>query len=132
MNYENLLHEHTLKATPQRLGILSLMHANGHISIDELFEQIKKQFSSISLATLYKNINAMLESSLITEVKIPNMKPKYEIAKDTHAHLLCDACGEFKDISIDLEKLISLTEAKSNYALKDTSLIFSGLCEKCQ
>ncbi len=132
MNYEALLHEHTLKATPQRLGILSLMHTNGHISIDELFEQIKKQFHSISLATLYKNINAMLETALITEVKIPNMKSKYEIAKERHAHLLCDKCGEFKDISIDIDKLIRLTEAKSNYKLNDTSLIFTGLCEKCK
>lgn len=108
------------------------MHAHGHISVDELFKQIKKQFSAISLATLYKNINAMLESSLITEVKIPNMKPRYEIAKETHGHLLCNACGEFKDISLDLDKLISTTENKSNYKLKDTSLVFSGLCEKCQ
>jgi len=132
MNYETLLHKHTLKATPQRLGILSLMHKNGHISIDELFVQIKEQFNSISLATLYKNINAMLATALITEVKIPNMKSKYEIAKTAHAHLLCDQCGEFKDISIDLDKLISLTEAKSNYKLRDTSLVFSGLCEKCK
>jgi len=132
MNYENLLHEHTLKATPQRLGILNLMHKYGHLSIDELFEQIKKQFNSISLATLYKNINAMLETALITEVKIPNMKSIYEIAKLPHAHLLCDKCGEFKDISVDLDNLISKTESKSNYKLKNTSLIFSGLCEKCQ
>jgi len=132
MNYETLLHKHTLKATPQRLGILSLMHKNGHISIDELFEQIKKQFNSISLATLYKNINAMLESALITEVKIPNMKAKYEITKATHAHLLCNGCGEFKDIELDLEKLLMQTEQKSNYKLNETSLIFSGLCEKCK
>jgi len=132
MNYETLLHEHTLKATPQRLGILALMHKHGHLSIDELFEKIKKQFNSISLATLYKNINAMLESSLITEVKIPTMKSKYEIAKETHAHLLCDSCGEFKDIYLDLDALMSITESKSNYRLKETSLVFSGLCEKCK
>ena len=132
MNYETLLHEHTLKATPQRLGILSLMHKHGHISIDDLYEKIRKQFNSISLATLYKNINAMLESSLITEVKIPNMKPKYEIAKDTHAHLLCDNCAEFKDINLDLDALIGMTEVKSKYKLKDVSLIFSGLCENCK
>ncbi len=132
MNYENLLHEHTLKATPQRLGILNLMHKYGHLSIDELFEQIKKQFNSISLATLYKNINTMLETALITEVKIPNMKSRYEITKETHAHLLCKHCDEFKDISIDLDKLVSITESKSKYKLKDTNLIFSGLCEKCQ
>ena len=132
MNYETLLREHALKATPQRLGILSLMHKNGHISIDDLFIQIKKQFKAISLATLYKNINAMLESTLISEVKIPHMKSKYEIAKLPHAHLLCDSCGEFKDINIDLDGLMKQTEEQSHYTLNHSSLVFSGLCEKCK
>ncbi|MDF1880974.1 transcriptional repressor [Sulfurimonas sp. MAG313] len=132
MNYAILLHEHTLKATPQRLGILSLMGKNGHLSIDDLFIQIKQEFTSISLATLYKNINAMLDTALIAEVKIPNMKSKYEITKTPHAHLVCDRCAEFKDIHINLDSLIRITEDQSNYKLSDTSLIFSGLCEKCK
>jgi len=132
MNYELLLREHTLKVTPQRLGILTLMHTYGHLSIEDLFEYIKKQFSSISLATLYKNINAMLENKLITEVKIPNMKSKYEIAKDTHAHILCTKCGEFKDIAINLDAVLSSTALKTDYALTDTSVVFSGLCSKCK
>jgi len=96
-------------------------------SIQRSFERYAAQ-----MLMLYKNINAMLETALIAEVKIPNMKSKYEIVKLPHAHLLCDKCGEFKDILIDLEPIIRLTEDKSNYKLNDTSLIFSGLCEKCK
>ena len=132
MNYETLLREHTLKVTPQRLGILSLMNKAGHLSIDDLFIQIKRQFASISLATLYKNINAMLDNGLVSEIKIPNQKPKYEISKHTHAHLLCESCGELKDIDIDLNALISTTEDQSSYKINDMNLIFSGLCSKCK
>jgi len=132
MNYETLLRQHTLKVTPQRLGILSLMNKAGHLSIDDLFVQIQKQFTSISLATLYKNINAMSDNGLVSEVKIPHQKPKYEISKHTHAHLLCDACGEFKDIEIDLDVLINATESQSDYKINDMSLVFSGLCSSCK
>jgi len=132
MNYETLLRDHHLKVTSQRLGILSLMNTYGHISIEDLFIQIKREFSSISLATLYKNINAMLDNKLISEVNIPQLKCKYEISKTPHAHLLCDNCGEFKDINIDLDALIKTTEKTSHYKVNNTNMIFSGLCEKCK
>jgi len=132
MNYETLLREHSLKVTPQRLGILSIMHANGHINIEDLFTHIKKRFASISLATLYKNINAMLENKLISEVKIPNMKAKYEISKRPHIHMLCKSCHEFIDLELDLNDLITSASLKSQYMVEDTNIILSGLCESCK
>ena len=132
MNYETLLREHKLKVTPQRLGILSLMHTMGHINIEELYAQIKKQFSSISLATLYKNINSMVENKLITEVKVPHIKSKYEITKEPHIHLLCDKCSEFIDLDLNVDPLLSEASSKSHYELKGSCIVLSGLCEKCQ
>lgn len=131
MNYETLLREHNLKVTPQRLGMLSIMHANGHINVEDLFIHIKKKFSTISLATLYKNINAMLENRLISEVKIPNMKAKYEISKTPHIHMLCKSCHAFIDLELDLNDLVAAASAKSNYVVEETNIILSGLCEHC-
>jgi Fur family peroxide stress response transcriptional regulator len=131
MNYETLLREHSLKVTPQRLGILSIMDARGHINIEELFIHIKKRFASISLATLYKNINAMLDNKLISEVKIPNMKAKYEISKAPHIHMLCTSCHAFIDLELDLNDLVATASLKSNYKIEDTNIILSGLCEYC-
>ncbi|MEA3553316.1 MAG: transcriptional repressor [Campylobacterota bacterium] len=99
-NYTQVLREHNLKATPQRLAILETICLNGHINIDKLYEDIKLKFDSISLATIYKNINAMTKSMLLFEVKLPNEKSVYEIVKDNHSHLLCKECGEVQDIYI--------------------------------
>jgi len=132
MDYETLLREHHLKVTPQRLGILSLMHRYGHIAVEDLFVHIKKQFSSISLATLYKNINAMLANRLISEVKIPNMKTRYEITKDPHLHMLCNQCHEFIDLELDLNALVAEASHRSHYKIETTSIILSGICESCQ
>ena len=132
MNYETLLHEHNLKITPQRLGMLSIMHTNGHINVEDLFIHIKKRFTAISLATLYKNINAMLDKKLISEVKIPNMKAKYEISKPPHIHMLCKSCHEFIDLELDLNDLVVTASLKSHYIVEDTNIILSGLCERCK
>lgn len=132
MNYESLLREHRLKVTPQRFAILSLMNEYGHISVDDMYREIKKEFSSISLATMYKNINAMLEVSLIKEVKIPQQKSRFEIVKAPHGHLLCEKCGAFSDIEIEMDTLMSDVSKKSDYQLFETSLVFCGICPVCR
>ena len=132
MNYEDILKNHLLKVTPQRVGILTIMHNMGHIDIEELFTYIKKEFPSISLATLYKNINAMLEKNLIHEIKVPNFKAKYEIAKEPHIHLLCKECNEFIDLDVNIGSVVSEASQKSHYKLEDSCVVLSGVCEKCQ
>jgi len=132
MNYETILREHQLKVTPQRLGILHLMQTMGHVDIEELYVSMKKQFSSISLATLYKNVNAMLENRLISEIKVPQLKSKYEIAKEPHIHLLCDNCSEFIDLDVDVACIMDEASDKSHYKLLKSNIVLSGLCQKCQ
>lgn len=132
MNFEILLKEHHLKITAQRLGILSFMHKAGHISVEDLFVQLKKEFSSISLATLYKNIHAMLGVNLLKEVKIPHDKSKYEITKEPHVHVLCESCGMFEDIFLDLSSMMRNVSKQSDYQLKESNIIYCGLCPSCQ
>ena len=132
MNYENLLRDNGLKVTPQRLGILSFMEQKGHISVDDLYTEVRALFPSVSLATMYKNINSMVASNVITEVKIPLQKPMFEIVKKSHGHLFCQKCGEFMDIMLDLENIVEDAKNKSHYKLMETSLILSGECPVCQ
>ena len=132
MKHEHLLKSHQLKATPQRLAIIQLMHTAGHISIEELYQAIREKFTSISLATLYKNINTMLDVSLIREVKIAGQKTKYEIEKESHAHIMCKSCGELKDIPFDPTLLLQKSVDMGHYITEDVSIIISGICPECQ
>ena len=131
-NYTLLLREHNLKATPQRLAIVDAISTNGHISIEELYKIMVEKFTSISLATIYKNINIMLENSFIQEVKIPNNKSIYELVKEGHSHLLCTLCGEIQDISLDLDSIVQETSQISGFKIVSADIVLSGICKKCQ
>jgi len=131
-NYTEILRQHNLKATPQRLEITNALYTNGHISIEKLYGVMLKKFNSISLATIYKNINLMLEASFIQEVKIPNEKSVYELTKETHSHIVCDSCGEIMDIELDLASIMSNAAQSSNYKINKSDLILSGTCKNCQ
>ena len=132
MKHEHLLKQHQLKATPQRMAIIELMHHTGHISIDDLYQAIREKFASISLATLYKNVHTMMNVSLIREVKIPGQKTKYEIEKEAHAHVLCKCCGELKDIPFDPVSLLQKSIDMSQYTADEVSIVISGTCPECQ
>ena len=130
-NFTNILREHHLKATPQRLAMLESIDTYGHINIDALYEDMKRKFSSISLATVYKNINAMVKNMLLFELKLPNEKSVYEIVKDKPSHLLCESCGSVKDIEVDLNSVVESITKEENFSIQQTDLVLSGTCKEC-
>ncbi len=131
-NYTEILRAHNLKATPQRLAIADALHISGHLDIGALYEILSNKFSSLSLATIYKNINLMQENSFIQEVKIPHSKSVYELSKEYHSHLVCLECKIVEDIVLDLNIVIQTAKQKSNFSIKSTDLVLSGFCQNCK
>ncbi len=131
-NFTETLRAHHLKATPQRLEIANTLYKHGHVNIEHLYETMLKKFNSISLATIYKNINIMIENAFIQEVKIPHQKSVYELTKEAHSHLVCDKCGMVEDITLDLSSISEFATHETNFEIKKADLVFSGLCKNCQ
>lgn len=131
INSSILLKEYNLKVTPQRVAIVEELYKYGHMNIDDLYKNLLKKFPSISLATIYKNINAMVEKIFLNEVKLPETKSVYELVKEEHSHLVCSTCGKVEDIIIDTSILQSSISNKTNFKVKNTEVIFSGVCKDC-
>ena len=127
-NLKSLLEESNLKITPQRLAILKELENKGHASIEEIYETIKEMFPSISLATIYKNINSLKEEGIISEICL-HQKPKYELQKDPHAHFICKNCGYVEDVPFSeiLDKNID-----DKYPNSQKELYIYGICSKCK
>jgi len=131
-NYADTLREYNLKATPQRLEISSALDRYGHVNIDNLYEMMLKKFNSISLATIYKNINLMVTNRYIQEVKIPNAKSVYELTKEAHAHMVCLKCSNIEDISIDTTNIASQLSNTTDFKTQKIDIVISGICKNCQ
>ena len=130
-NYTNLLKEYDLKVTPQRVAIVEELYNNGHVNIDDLYKKLLAKFPSVSLATIYKNINAMVEKVFLSEVKIPNSKSVYELVKTEHAHLVCSNCGMIEDLTLDMTSVLNEVSTLSSFRINSTNLVLSGVCTKC-
>ncbi len=127
-----VLKEYNLKVTPQRIAIVEEICLKGHINIDDLFNSLKLKFPSISLATIYKNIHAMLDKLFLSEVQIPNAKSVYELTRELHSHLICKNCNKIEDIQLDTACLVSEVTAKSSFKPEELSVVFTGFCKECR
>ena len=134
IDYAVLLKESGLKATFQRMNILEVIHTNGHMSVDDIYDEVIKVHSSLSLATIYKNIILMMENGVLVEVPIVGKKSKYELSKMDHMHLICTECGEVEDKSCldSTDKILYEVTSQEHFKLKKRQINLYGICEKCQ
>jgi len=131
MNYIEILQNHNLKVTPQRLEIVDILYKYGHINIDDLYKALRSKFPSLSLATIYKNINTMCDKLFLLEVKIPYQKNVYELSKKEHSHVVCSKCNTIMDIDLDTLNILNQAKKLSHYNLDESSIIFNGVCPSC-
>ena len=133
-DYVVVLKENGLKATFQRISILELIDRKGHMSVEDIYEEVIKVHPSISLATIYKNIILMVEKMVLVEVPIAGKKPKYELSKTDHIHLVCTRCGDVDDIPCmeKTEKVFDELTQSEHFKLNKRQVNLYGICESCQ
>lgn len=133
-DYAALLKESGLKATFQRMNILKNIKKYGHMSIDEIYDEVVKSYPSLSLATVYKNIILMVDKGVLVEVPITGKKSKYELIKIDHIHLICTECGEVEDRPHDenADVLFSLMTESENFSLHKQQINLYGVCKQCK
>jgi len=123
------------RSTEQRRLILEIIgHAEGHLDADEIYQQARQKSSSISLSTVYRNLQLFKELGLVEEHQFDGMRRYYETTpRSKHHHLVCLGCGrifEFKCPSA--ERLKSRISREEGFKVTDAEVRLVGYCPDCQ
>lgn len=90
-----------LKVTPQRIAILeAILKLSNHPTADNIIEYIRMNHPHISVATVYKVLDALVENSLIRKVKTEKDIMRYDAVMESHHHIYCsdsDRIEDYKD-----------------------------------
>jgi Fur family peroxide stress response transcriptional regulator len=91
------------KITPQRLAIVKILASSkGHPSVEDIYDQIKKDFPTMSLATVYRNIVLIKSLGEILELGFPDGSNRYDGNKPySHPHVICIKCKKIVDPDLD-------------------------------
>lgn len=123
------------RITPQRIAILKVFLGNAeHPSVEQVYNQVKADFPTTSLATVYKTVNLLKEVGEILEIGFADGGNRYDGNKPyPHPHLICTKCKTIIDPDIDLvDKIASDLEQNSGYKIMSHQIEFFGICPACQ
>lgn len=122
------------KRSKQRERILELLgQTEIHPTADWLYHKLKKEFPSLSLGTVYRNLNILVEQKRIQKLPFGSTHDRYEIIKNPHYHLVCEACGRVQDFDMPQYAEINKQAQKmSGFNISRHRIDFFGTCDKCQ
>jgi Fur family peroxide stress response transcriptional regulator len=128
------LKESNYKLTPQRLAIVKILaYSEGHPNVEKIHERLQKDFPTMSLATVYRNVLLLKSLGEVLELGFPDGSNRYDGNKpDPHPHVICVQCK--KIIDPDLATLKDMTEEvadETGFKILTHRLDFFGICRDC-
>lgn len=121
-----------MNVTPQRIEIYSaLLDADDHPSPETLYSRVKRKMPSISLATIYKALDALSELGVVREVSAIADTKRYDANLDRHHHLICTECKSIQDIYDDELDAVAAPKSLGGFIARSVSVEVLGVCAAC-
>jgi Fe2+ or Zn2+ uptake regulation protein len=121
--------------TKQKQMILTILkEADRPMSINEIYSQIVLQLPKIAKSTIYRNIDSLLNQSLIDKYHFEDKEIFYRIKADQSEHkhfVICDECKKVFDLpSCPIHALEDAMEGEG-FIIKDHQIQITGICKAC-
>lgn len=118
-----------MRNTKQREIILNIVLSNStHMTAEEIYNESVKIIPNISLGTVYRNLNLLVDNNKIRRIKMPNNIDRFD-KNIIHYHIICNKCGCIDDVFIDYNIKLPKLE---KYIVTDYELCFNGICKECK
>ncbi len=123
-----------LKHSKQRDAISQLLKSvKCHPSAEWVYNEIKRDFPKISLATVYRNLNLLCDLGEAMRIDVGDGTVRYDGYVKNHYHFLCSFCNKVIDVSEDeIGYINSEIEKNHNITVDRHSIVFYGRCDKCK
>jgi Fur family peroxide stress response transcriptional regulator len=120
-----------LRCTPQRYAVMAfLIQQAGHPAAVEIFEAVNRVDPRSSRATIYNNLRDLVQAGLVREVAVEGRAARFDVKGMRHHHFICDRCGNVEDLDwYEVPRPAAASLGKR--VLRESELIFRGLCSKC-
>ena len=124
-----------MRITPQRIAICKLLSENdGHPTAARIYEQLREQYPTLSLATVYNTLDALAGLGAVNVLgHVGDDNVHYDGNTTPHAHVACISCFKIEDVFSPLvADLDSEIKNALGYKLLGARILYYGLCPDCQ
>lgn len=118
-----------MRNTKQKNLVLEVINNSyNHLSANEVYNACRNIISNISLGTVYRNLNYLVESNLIKRIKMNDNIDRYD-RLDNHIHFICNKCNKIFDI---YDYSLKINENLKGKKVLGSKIVLEGICEECQ
>jgi len=116
----------------RRIIIEELRRIKCHPTADELYEIVRQRLPSISLGTVYRNLELLADCGEILKLEFAGRQRRFDGDIRRHCHLRCLHCGSVEDIRIPGVELLERELDKFlGGRIRAAQLEFTGYCRDC-
>jgi Fur family transcriptional regulator, ferric uptake regulator len=117
--------------TQQRQAILKVFEKTVRpLTIQEIHTSAKRRCAGLGIATVYRNLKALVAEGRIESVDLPGGVVLYELPRaGHHHHFSCNSCQKVFDIDVcglNFQKLVP-----PGFKLQQHEILLSGFCSSC-
>ena len=117
--------------TKQKAAIReALTQANRPLAPEEILQGAQHHYPTLGIATVYRNIQALVQDGWLEPVEIPGESTRYEVAGiKHHPHFHCNQCGKL----FELEGCVAPVKPKvpKGFRAMGHEFFLYGLCAAC-
>lgn len=104
-----------------------------HPSAEQIYESIIQKHPTISRATVYRNLNSLVEDGKVKRVQVLGGPDHYDRMLKQHFHIQCIKCKSVHDIEVSKDLSVELSDVDlKGYRLESYEVVFNGVCPDCQ
>lgn len=134
--FKEHLRQQGLKSTAQRDDIARVFFAtNRHISVEELYNDVKRINPRIGYATVYRMMKLLTECGLALARHFRDGEARYENQAEGHHHdhMICERCGRIVEFTEDrIEALQAVVARRLGFRITGHKMELYGICRACQ
>ena len=136
MDYDvkQLLRQHGVQVTAQRLATLRAVSSRPHATADEVTEDVRAAIGAVSRQAVYDTLAVLVDKNLVRRIQTPGSPARYEDrVGDNHHHLICRGCGAVSDIDCAVGAAPCLTASDAHgFEIDEAEVIYWGRCPSCR
>jgi len=120
--------------TRQRQMILDALKQDlSHPTAMEVFEAVRKRLPNISLGTVYRNLERLVEDKLVRKLDSDRVGARYDAEIHPHTHIHCLSCHRVDNIDTADKDLVDARAVNiEGYEVTGFRVEFFGICPQCR
>ncbi len=120
-----------MRNTKQKQDVLTCVRSmHTHPTADEIYTVLRAKTGTLSLGTVYRNLNRFAESGKVKKVSVPGGSDRFDGRLDEHEHFFCEKCGRVSDVEFS-NNVFSMLSKESETELTGYNLMLYGVCNEC-